>query len=261
VIFQEQEPSQKAVFNRDDPWQRAFPSETRARSFFYSADALPPRVLGAWHEGPRGLARIEPGGKEEEVLGDAILRGSHNRMNLLCAGLMLRLYGIPSETVRAGLAAFPGVEHRMEAFHEWNGVRFVNDSAATIPHATVAALRALEGPVVLITGGTDKNLDFSPLREVLGVPRATVLLAGTGTDKIRPLLEEQGASYDGPYDSLAPAVQKAISRAREAAGEQGAWVLFSPGCTSFGMFLNEFDRGRKFKATVNELTGREDPTG
>ncbi len=252
AIFLEQEPRQCAVFNRDDPWQKDFPAETKARAFFYTAGALPAELLGAWQAGARGLARTEPG-NEEQILGDAILRGSHNRQNLLCAGLMLRLYGVPAQTVQAGLASFPGVEHRMETFHTWNGIRFINDSAATIPHATVAALRALEGPVVLITGGTDKNIDFSPLRDVLAIPRAVVLLAGTGTEKIRPLLQEQRIAYDGPYDSLAKAVETAVSRARAASAEEGASVLFSPGCTSFGMFLNEFDRGRKFKATVREV--------
>ena len=139
-------------------------------------------------------------------------------------------------------------------------------------------MRSLTGPVVLIAGGTDKNIDFSPLAEVARAPCAILLLAGTGTEKIRALLEAQGVSYEGPFTDLAEAVRTAIARAISAAaggisdaaaaggisdaaaaggisaaGTGHASVLFSPGCTSFGMFLNEFDRGRRFKDSVRAL--------
>lgn len=255
VIFQEQEPAQSAVFNLDDPWQRDFPAETRARSFFFSSQELPPGRLGAWLAGDEGMLRLAPGQAPQVMLRHVQVPGAHNRRNLLCAGLVLALHGVPAAAIREGLAEFPGVEHRLEKIARWRGITFYNDSAATIPHATAEALRALRGPVVLITGGTDKNIDFSPLRDVAGIPRATVLLAGTGTDKMRPIFTEQGASFDGPYDSLKGAVDQAVTRAAEIAGQAGVSILFSPGCTSFGMFLNEFDRGRKFKAMIAELTG------
>jgi UDP-N-acetylmuramoylalanine--D-glutamate ligase len=197
------------------------------------------------------MARVSPGAEAEEILGTVLLAGAHNRQNLLCAGLALRLHGMPAAAIGDSLAKFPGVEHRLELFLTWNGMRFYNDSAATIPQATVAAVRAVPGPVVLITGGTDKNIDFSPLADVVKVPGAIVLLSGTGTEKIRPLMRAAGVSADGPFDNLRDAVARAMSRAGDMAG---ASILFSPGCTSFGMFLNEFDRGRKFKETVAALT-------
>jgi len=255
VIFLEQEPGQKAVFNLDDPWQRGFPQETRARSFFCSSRKLAPGLSGAWLSGDEGRARRSPDEATEVILASSLIPGAHNRRNLLCAGLMLFVHGVPAAAVREGLSAFPGVEHRLERFLSWNGVAFYNDSAATIPHATAEALRSLDAPVVLITGGTDKNIDFSPLRDVLSLPRAVVLLAGTGTDKIRALLEERGVPYDGPFDALRPAVEQAMRRATQVRTGQEVAILFSPGCTSFGMFLNEFDRGRKFKSMVSELTG------
>jgi UDP-N-acetylmuramoylalanine--D-glutamate ligase len=250
TIFQEQGPEAKAVFNLDDPWQRDFPRQTRARSFGYSAACLPAGARGAWLEGEAGWAwTSEEPQSPRALLGSTRIPGEHNRMNLLCAGLVLHLYGVRAEVVRKALAEFPGVEHRMEMFREWRGIRFYNDSAATIPHATLQAVRTVQPPLVLIAGGTDKNIDFSPLREAARKPEAVVLLAGTATDKIRALLEAEGISYEGPFDSLAPAVQAALARARS-----GGAVLFSPGCASFGMFLNEFDRGARFKQTVTELT-------
>jgi UDP-N-acetylmuramoylalanine--D-glutamate ligase len=254
VIFQEQDPGQSAVFNLDDPWQSGFPGETRARPFSFSLRELPPGMCGAWQEGGVGIARITPGAPEEQILATTLLPGAHNRQNLLCAGLVLLLYGMPAAGVRDALSRFPGVEHRLELFLTWKGVKFYNDSAATIPHATAAAVRAVPGPVVLITGGTDKNIDFLPLAEVAHLPRAIILLSGTGTEKIRALLASRRISADGPFDALSPAVQKAIDRALELRTQEGSSILFSPGCTSFGMFLNEFDRGRRFKETAAALT-------
>jgi UDP-N-acetylmuramoylalanine--D-glutamate ligase len=254
AVFEEQQPDQKAVFNLDDTWQRDFPRETRARPFFFSSKELPGELSGAWQAGDVGLARTSPDARVEEVLTTTHLPGAHNRQNLLCAGLVLLLYGVPAGTVRDELARFPGVEHRLEMFLTWKGITFYNDSAATIPHATVEAARAIQGPVVLITGGTDKNIDFSPLADVLHIPRAIVLLSGTGTEKIRPLLASAHVSADGPYDNLRDAVAKAMTRAAEVRSPAGASLLFSPGCTSFGMFLNEFERGRKFKEIAAELT-------
>jgi UDP-N-acetylmuramoylalanine--D-glutamate ligase len=259
VIFLEQEPGQKAIFNLDDPWQRGFPQETRAQSFFFSSRELPRGLGGGWLSGDEGRARRSPDEAAEVILASSLIPGAHNRRNLLCAGLMLFVRGVPASAAREGLACFPGIEHRLERFLSWNGMAFYNDSAATIPHATAEALRSLEAPVVLITGGTDKNIDFSPLRDVLGLPRAVVLLAGTGTDKIRPFLDERGVRYDGPFDTLRPAVEQAMSRAAALRTGGEVSILFSPGCTSFGMFLNEFDRGRKFKEAVRELTGARAP--
>jgi UDP-N-acetylmuramoylalanine--D-glutamate ligase len=252
VLFQEQEPGQKAIFDLDDPWQERFPSETRAQAFHYSSRPLGPAQRGAWLEGEEGMARLAPDLAAEQVLAAAKLPGAHNRMNLLCAALALRLFGVDARTARTALSDFPGVEHRLELFRTWRGVRFYNDSAATIPHATVQAVKALPGPVVLITGGTDKNIDFGPLAEVARVPRAIVLLAGSGTEKMRAVLE--GVPCEGPFATLQEAVELAIARALAAAGDGGVSLLFSPGCTSFGMFLNEFDRGRKFKEMVERLT-------
>jgi UDP-N-acetylmuramoylalanine--D-glutamate ligase len=176
-------------------------------------------------------------------------------MNLLCAGLCLHAYGLKAEVIGKALAEFPGIEHRLELISQSKGIRVYNDSAATIPHATAEALRSVPGPVVLITGGTDKNIDFSPLAEVARIPASILLLKGTGTEKIRALLDAEGIAYGGPFDSLPEAVRTALERAAEAAGDSGATILFSPGCTSFGMFLNEFDRGRRFKEIVAGLTG------
>jgi UDP-N-acetylmuramoylalanine--D-glutamate ligase len=260
AIFQEQEPGQTAVFNLDDPWQAEFPRETRAAALYYSRSVLPDDRPGAWLEGDDGKARLI-GSAARTILGSTRVVGSHNRTNLLCAGLCLLAFGLKPEVIRKALGEFPGIEHRLELVTEWQGVRIYNDSAATIPHATAEALRSVAGPVVLIAGGTDKNIDFAPLAGVARIPSSLLLLAGTGTEKIRALLDLEGVGYEGPFSSLAEAVKVGLERARRAARETGATLLFSPGCTSFGMFQNEFDRGRRFKEIVADLTGAEGTTG
>ncbi|HET7838275.1 MAG TPA: UDP-N-acetylmuramoyl-L-alanine--D-glutamate ligase [Rectinemataceae bacterium] len=253
LIYADQDQACYTLCNRDDPWGLSFAAETRARVRWYGE--RDEGLAGAWLDPATGRGYFSDdrggGAKPEEILGpELIVPGFHQRKNLLGAALALRLFGVEAPSIRAAMASFPGVEHRLEFFAEKDGVRWFNDSAATIPQAVGAALGSFDGPIVLITGGTDKNLDFEPVRPAYGKPRLIVLLAGSGTEKLRALLDADGIAYLGPYDELGPAVREAASRARD-----GDTVLLSPGCTSFGMFLHEFDRGRKFKETVRSLLG------
>jgi UDP-N-acetylmuramoylalanine--D-glutamate ligase len=256
LIYADQDATCFTVCNRDDPWSELFSSETRARVRWYSNEDR--GLQGAWLEGrgpaPRGFyAENRESEAREEILGeDLLVPGAHQRKNLLAAALALRLFGIEAGAISRAMSSFAGVEHRLECFAEKNGVRWFNDSAATIPQAVAAALESFEGPVLLITGGTDKNLDFQNVRGAYRRPRQIFLLRGSGSDKLRSILESDGIPFIGPFDDLRAAVAEAASGAR-----RGDTVLLSPGCTSFGMFLHEFDRGRKFKEIVREILGVE----
>jgi len=168
--------------------------------------------------------------------------------------------GLPVSLVREGLGSFPGIEHRLEFFRETEGIRFYNDTAATIPEAAAAAIEAFTGgtdhALILVTGGTDKNLDFSPLAaaaEAAGTDTLDIiLLAGTGSDKLKSLFKEAGLSFKGPFDDINDAARTALETAR-AAARPARTVVLSPGCASFGMFKNEFDRGRQWKEAVCHL--------
>jgi UDP-N-acetylmuramoylalanine--D-glutamate ligase len=128
---------------------------------------------------------------------------------------------------------------------ERNGVRFYNDSAATIPEATLEAVSAFSEPVHLIAGGTDKNIDFTLFAEIAARVRGLYLLEGNATAAIA---RAAASAYGGPYASLEEAVTAAADAARP-----GEIVILSPGCASFGMFQNEFDRGRRFRDIVEGL--------
>ena len=259
VIYEGQGPEDVMVA-WDDEWGLSFLEGSRASGLVCSASPLPEGTGGGWLEDPEGPAFARLYGKQgggffdgralELVPARPLVPGYHQKRNLLASGLALLALGLEPETAREFLGSFPGIEHRMELFHKARGIDFYNDSAATIPEAAAAALETLggDGRLVLVTGGTDKDLDFSPLAKAAGRAKAVVLLAGSGSVKLRALLEAAGVASLGPFDSPEAAAAAALE-----AAESGDRVALSPGCASFGMFLNEFDRGRKWKDAVRRL--------
>ena len=210
-----------------------------------------------------------------QIMGDLLVPGSHNKINVLNAALVLTLMNVAPSQTKMILGAWKGIPNRLERFHEWaspaSNVRvvFYNDSCATVPEAAVAALKAFDSRVILITGGTDKNLNFTPLAQALSgqagaraKPLQTYLLAGSGTDKLLAMLKNiNGQQCLGPFEGLSILLgvlknnllhQNAERIYKCFEGDDPIPVVFSPGATSFGMFTNEFDRGRKFKDAVKE---------
>jgi len=241
----------------DDDWGKSFRAQTKARPIIWSDNILEEGQSGGWIDSEGiGAARLYnfEGVSEEltELVPQKLLApGKHQKLNMLSAALAAYALGLQAQEIRGALAEFKGIEHRLEFFHEANGVRFFNDSAATIPEAAAACIEALTetSPLVLVTGGTDKNLDFSPLASAAKKAKAIILLAGSGSEKLSRLLAENGIAAEGPFDDLDKAVKCAASKA-----EKGDNAALSPGCASFGMFLNEFDRGRKWKEAVMRLS-------
>jgi UDP-N-acetylmuramoylalanine--D-glutamate ligase len=259
VIYQGQDSGDFTVA-QDDDWGRSFLAESKAVPLVYSGAPLPEGVSGGWVEGNGpGYARLHGGGEVTELVpARPLVPGRHQKQNLLAAGLALLGLGLPPDTIREGLGSFPGIEHRLELFHRAGGIAFYNDSAATIPEAAAAALEALgdtsnggggNSRLILVTGGADKNLDFSPLVRAIQQGQTVILLAGSGSEKLHALLAGAGIAPLGPFDRLDAAVAAALE-----AATPGDRVLLSPGCASFGMFLNEFDRGRKWKEAVVRLS-------
>ncbi len=220
-----------------------------ARQWHVTEGALPAGQHGAELAEGRAWLRVDAG-ERRLLVAERQLRGRHNLLNLAAAALGVAAFVGLGETARVAraLAGFGGLEHRMETVAHWRGIRFVNDSAATMPHATAAALRALPRPVTLIAGGNDKQLDFAVLAEALAPVTAAVLLAGTATAKLGAALAGGGVATHGPFARLDAALSAAV-----ASTPAGGTVLFSPAATSFGMFAHEFERGRAFKRAVAEL--------
>lgn len=185
--------------------------------------------------------------KPEMVPDDALsIPGAHNRANAACALEAAKAYGVSAEDALSALRSFTGVSGRLEFVREKDGVRFYNDTTATTPEATLAALEALDTGkknIVLIMGGSDKGLDMNRLLvEVQKRAKRIVMLTGTGTSRVLQFLE--GASV---YDSLPGAFTEAVKSAAP-----GDIVLLSPAFASFGMFANEYERGDAFNTLVKE---------
>ncbi len=252
-IYREQDAKCATICNYDDRYGEIFAGETRARVYYFSYNPLPSGLEGGWLNEKGGIFRKRDDRGVDQIFPilpeRLLLPGEHNRLNLLCAGIALAIFGVDNNTILEGLADFSGLKHRLEFVTEKNGVRFYNDSAATIPDSVVNAIKSFNSPLILITGGTDKNLRFDVLKEVAHIPKEIVLLEGSGTEKIILLLESIDRNYSGPFSSIEEAVIFAFKKAKK-----GDVVILSPGCASFEMFLNEFDRGEKFKEAVIGLT-------
>jgi UDP-N-acetylmuramoylalanine--D-glutamate ligase len=259
VIYRGQD-GRDATIAGSDGWGLGFLAESRGRPLRYGEGPLPEGLSGGWLDGESGFVRFYEGpaasgalkGRIVEVVPERLLvPGKHQRMNFLAAALALIDLGIPPDLAREALGGFPGIEHRLEFFHQAGGVRFYNDTAATIPEAAAAAVAAFreEAPLILVTGGTDKNLDYSPLVDAAEGLKEIILLAGSGSDKLKELFTARGVPFRGPFDTVDGAVGAALDAARP-----GDIAALSPGCASFGMFLNEFDRGKKWKEAVRRLT-------
>jgi UDP-N-acetylmuramoylalanine--D-glutamate ligase len=251
LIYANQDDNCYTLCNADETWGRSFAAETRARVLWYSSSFL--GLPGAWLEdAPARRGYYTANGSIDdsiEILPTHLrLPGDHQRKNLLSAALACRTFGLEPAIIASSISSFSGVEHRLEFFAEKNGITWYNDSAATIPQAVCAALDSFSGPIVLITGGTDKNIDFSATIETYRKAKSIILLAGSGTEKMIPLLKSQHISFLGPFDDLT----RAVNSARDCS-TPGDVILLSPGCASFGMFINEFDRGKKYKETVYSL--------
>ncbi|MCK4540909.1 MAG: UDP-N-acetylmuramoyl-L-alanine--D-glutamate ligase [Spirochaetales bacterium] len=247
VIYENQGRGDWLLCNFDQEWGQQFYQEARGETFYFSESPLPEGIDGVFLQEKRGILRIK--GTEQQILpANLSLKGEHNRLNLLCAAAALYLFGLDPEKTARELARFKGIEHRMEFVRKYRGITFYNDSAATIPEATLSAVRSFTTPLRLIMGGTDKELNFQCLKGAANEPRQIYLLDGSAREKIKTVLRDAGVTWKGPFSSLKEAFESAV---RDAS--RGDSIILSPGCTSFGMFLNEFDRGRQFKTLIEEL--------
>ncbi|MDR2702682.1 MAG: UDP-N-acetylmuramoyl-L-alanine--D-glutamate ligase [Spirochaetaceae bacterium] len=277
LIYHGQDKTCATIASADDDWGRSFLAETPGRPLSFSEQPFPGnKAVGdrdeppaAWIDPASGAGMASLTGEIAEVVPPfPLVPGRHQKKNLLAAALALLDLGLPAPFIRESLGAFPGIEHRLEFFREIDGIRFYNDTAATIPEAAAAAVEALgigtDTLLILVTGGTDKNLDFSPLVKAAVAAKGIILLAGTGSDRLIPLFREAGLSFQGPYNNIDEAAHTALALALSSVEEKDrkngnvtAAVVLSPGCASFGMFRNEFDRGKQWKEAVGRINGGE----
>jgi len=177
--------------------------------------------------------------------------GQHNQLNAAAASRVAQVLGIGKSIVKKVIEEFPGVEYRLEIKRKLKGVTFVNDTTSTTPAALEVGLQAFDRPIVLIAGGASKNLPLEKVaKTTVRKAKKIILLKGSGTEKFKKMIKKFGGRGQivGLFDNLKQAVVIAFSQAKP-----GEIVLFSPGFASFGMFKNEFDRGKQFNRAVEQL--------
>jgi len=182
-----------------------------------------------------------------------LLRGRHNILNVLAACAIAYAIGLPVEAMAAGVEGFSGVPHRLEFVRDLNGVKWYNDSIATAPERTIAALRSFREPMVLLLGGRDKDLPWDKLASLVREQIDHVILFGEAAEKVKKAL---GPLHNGsrPYSlTVCGGLREAVEAAHQVA-EPGSVVLLSPGGTSFDEFNDFEERGEQFRLWVKQLT-------
>jgi UDP-N-acetylmuramoylalanine--D-glutamate ligase len=234
------------VLNAEDKPTQMVAAKTKAQVYWFSGRR--PIKQGAFVHGESVLFTPREGAKAEPILpvAEIPLRGAHNVENVLAAVCAARLGGVAAESIRASVASFKAVEHRLEFVAEVRGVAFYNDSKATNVDATKKALEAFPGGVHLILGGKDKNSDYTELSDLLRERCKVVYTIGSAAEKIeRHLAGVTKIVSAGTLDA-------AVRTAAQDAGT-GDVVLLAPACSSYDQFENYEQRGRVFKDLVKQL--------
>ena len=235
------------VINFDDKQCLSLISGTRAKVVPFSR--IEPLKFGAFVKDDR-IVLIN----EEEDLVDIcgtdelLIPGSHNLENALAAVAISYFAGVSAKDIAKTLREFSGVEHRLEPAGEIDGVRFVNDSKGTNTDAAIKAIEAVDGPVVLIAGGYDKNADYGEFIDSFGDKVKQVVMMGATAGKIKA-----AAAKKGYHNTIIVKDMEACVKEAFRVAEPGDTVLLSPACASWDMYSSFEERGRDFKECVKRL--------
>ncbi|HEX3239391.1 MAG TPA: UDP-N-acetylmuramoyl-L-alanine--D-glutamate ligase [Solirubrobacterales bacterium] len=243
-IFANQGNDDVAIYNADEPALDGIDLGGCARRIAFGAGPDPDREVALaggtiFYDGEPLLAVAELG-----------LIGEHNVANAMAAAAAALAMGIDREAVRAGLRSFAGVPHRLEPVAEIGGVRYVNDSKATNVAAAAVGLRAFEGGVHAILGGSEKGEAFAPLLDPVRERCAACYLLGDTAERLAAELapaRDAGIALHRCAD-----LEDAVARAAAAAAP-GEVVLLSPACASFDAFADYEARGERFREIVEAL--------
>ena len=246
-ITERQEADDFLVLNAEDKPTQMVAAKTRAQIYWFSPRR--PVKQGAFVHGESIFFIAKEGAKAEPVMpvAEITLKGAHNIENVLAAVCAARLAGIPTEKIRASVAGFKGVEHRLEFVRLLRGVEFYNDSKATNVDAAMKAVSSFAGGVHLILGGKDKNSDYGTMAPLLKERVKVVYTIGSAAEKIERQLQGVVKIVS------AGTMQAAVTEAAKAA-EAGDVVLLAPACSSFDQFENYEHRGQVFRQLVSDLS-------
>ena len=249
AIVEFQTKNDYAVINADYLHSLAFALYGKGKTWWFSRrKAVEPGVFAD----ERQIAVLTQGVKRAIMPRSELkLLGAHNLENVCAAAAVGAIYHVPPDEIRIALNVFRGLEHRLEEVGSVREIRFINDSYATTPVATIAAVQSFSGPIVLLAGGSSKGTSFTALAHIIAVNavRAVVTFGVTGPHIAAAL---KAAHYRGTVVAGGTTMHSILQAAlREA--RAGDVLLLSPASASFGLFKNATDRGHQFKDAVHAL--------
>lgn len=248
-IVQYQNAGNFAVVNTDYETSRLFKDMTKAQIFEISTTH---EVEIGCYVNENDEVILKSGDIEEKIASfpELQLRGRHNLENVCAAVAASYLAEAQIDPTRGAVKAFKGLEHRLEFVAKVNEVKYYNDSFATTPETTIAALSAFSEPIVLIAGGSEKGSDYTEMGKVIAQKTKSVFLIGDTAQEIKDKVVSISPDADireGFTD------MKAIVEEAGDIAKPGDVVVLSPGCASFGLFENYKQRGELFKKAVENM--------
>jgi UDP-N-acetylmuramoylalanine--D-glutamate ligase len=241
-----------AILNREEAHSWALRNEIHGKLVSFGLKRPLPGQVGTYFDGKNLMLQTEDG-KMALMARELIqLRGDHNLMNVLAACAIAYAAGFSVDSMVAGVKDFKGVEHRLELVRTWRGTEWVNDSIATAPERTMAALHSFTEPLILLLGGRDKELPWEELARMVHNRVDHVIIFGEAAFKITAALGPLTPGERLSSIACATDFENALYQAAQIS-EPGDVVLLSPGCTSYDAFRDFEERGNYFKKWVNNL--------
>ena len=270
-IFKFQIENDILVLNYNDEIVKNFEKEAKGKVVFFSKESKLENGVMLNDD----IIKYAENGIRRQLLNvkDVKLRGRHNYENI-CTAIAATYTLADFDIIVEAVKEFKGVEHRIEFIKNINGVKWYNDSIGSSPTRTIAGLRAFDEDVVLIAGGYDKHLDYTPLAKPILEKVSTLILLGQTAKKIENSVKNEVEKLNGEiYEEnnhqllkynidnvekiiklyMVDSLEKTVEIAYKEATNKDV-VLFSPASASFDMFKNFMERGEKFKKLVNDIS-------
>lgn len=250
-ILEYQDSQGKVILGRQDPGAWALAGRAKGEVWAFSMERQE-GYPGAYLE--QNWVRVWNGQSEERIVhySEIQLRGEHNLLNVMAACAIAAAAGLPAEAMRGGILGFAGVPHRLEFVRTWKGAHWYNDSIATAPERSMAAIRSFNSPIVLLAGGRDKDLPWEDFAELVRKRVDHLVLFGEAAEKIRQAIGPLKAGGRPFTLRTCRRLHEAVKIAAEQV-EMGDIVLLSPGGTSFDEFHDFEERGEAYRKWVREL--------
>lgn len=249
-IFKYQNKNDRIVLNYDNEITRKCAKEAEAQVVLFSSKE---KLENGFIVDGKMIKECKDNIREHILdIQDVILKGEHNYQNIATALAATKTLVNLEDAVET-IKKFNSVEHRLEFVKEINHVKWYNDSASSSPTRTISGIRAFDEELILIAGGYDKNLDYTPLAKPIVDKVKALLLIGQTSGKIfESVKQEMERQNKDIRIYMCDTLKETVDIANRIAKE-GQVVLFSPGSASFDMFKNAYDRGNQFKNLVNKL--------